>query len=123
MPYLAVVYVNDRQARAITERYSGGDAGRIVGLYEFPPKSDEECPGSRCPGARHESMFGWGRHKSKGYIVHGNCQRRRKGFRGRIRLSLLDLFGINLLPREITPSIFQNPDNYDHPEAFPPLSG
>lgn len=122
MPYIAIVYVStEHQARQIQQRYAGGDAGRIVGLYEMPAKGDSECPGGNCPAARHEKMFGWGRHKDKGYIVHGNCQRRRKGFRSRIRLVLLDTFGINLLPREATPALFRNPTNYDKPDAFPPI--
>lgn len=121
MPFIAVVYAPSEDAvQALMIRHRDASS-RVVGVYRFPSKTEDECPGWRCPGYRGENVFGYGRHHTHGYIVHGNCQRRRSGFRKRLKLALLDLFGRNLLPRESTPVIFRNPQGHDHPEAFPPL--
>lgn len=128
MPFLLVLYAPDRDAAdnamqkiAHLSTYDQYPP-RVVGLYRFPSKTENECPGWRCPGFKGENVFGYGRHHTDGYIVHGACQRRPKGFRSKIKLALLGLLGINLLPRESTPAIFRNPQGHDYPEAFPPLA-
>lgn len=129
MPYLVMVYAPDdhaaNQAMGAINLMSNYDTQppRVVGLYDFPARAEVECPGFTCPEQRRsgDNNFGYGRHHTGQHIVHGACQRRRKGFRRRVALALMDLFGVNLLPREITPGLFKNPTNYDRPDAFPPI--
>jgi hypothetical protein len=128
MPFIVMVYAPDIDAAQdimrVIEHHQLAQRKKtpIVGVYRFPSKNEAECPGFRCPQHRDENAFGWGRHHTGQHIVHGACQRRRKGFRARLKVALMDLFGINLLPRDVTPTIFRNPTGYDHLEAFPSIA-
>lgn len=113
MPYVVVIYAGNRErAQRIVDRYSAGDAGTVAGLYRFPSSKDVECPGWRCEHVENK-RYGYGRHPRYGHIVHGGCHRRERGFRERVHRVLMDLFGINMLPRDATPKVFRNPDGYD----------
>jgi hypothetical protein len=106
MPFVALVYVTEREhVRAIVDRYSSGDAGRIVGVYTIPRAGTV----STCNGWCKEGP-GWKRDDS-GVMVHA-CGGRPRDWRARIRISLLDTLGINRLPRSRTPAMFQNPEGY-----------
>lgn len=123
MPLISIVFTTrPDQYRRLAAVIEGGDVGTMVGTYRFPSKTEAECPGFSCPQHRGENVFGWGRHHTNQHITHGACQRRRPGFRRRLKVALMDLFGVNLLARDNTPAIFRNPTGYDHPEAFPPIA-
>jgi hypothetical protein len=116
VPYVAIVYVNDPAiARALKdEDVVNRDVGigRVVGLYRFPSSKDVECPGWRCPEVTNK-RYGYAHHLTRGYIVHGACQRRERGWRARLAASLMGLLGYNLLPRDETPRVFQNPAGHE----------
>lgn len=108
MPFLVVVYTPDRtRADMIAKRYSAGDAGTAVGVYRFPSRRDAECT---CQSWGRND--GWTRHPD-GHLVHGTCMLRRRDFRTRIRVSFMDWFGMNLIRRSDTPTLFQNPEGWD----------
>lgn len=83
---------------------------RAVGMYQLPSKHDDSCTGY-CQRGKAGKLNGWGRHPTDGYVVH-QCGRPHKDRRSRIRTTLLDILGINLLDRENTPALFQNPSGY-----------
>jgi hypothetical protein len=107
MPFIAIVYATTpEQVRAIDARYSDGDAGRIVGVYALPAAGTVPTCRGWCKAGP-----GWTRDAS-GVMVHA-CGGRHPDWRKRIRVALLDMFGINRLPRSRTPAMFQNPEGYD----------
>lgn len=106
MAFVAMVYATTpEQARAIAERYSRGDAGRIVGVYTLPERGTVTTCRGWC-----KAGSGWTRDAS-GVMVHA-CGGRHPDWRRHIRTALLDMFGINRLPRSRTPAMFQNPEGY-----------
>lgn len=106
MAFIVMVHATTPEhVRAIVDRYSSGDVGRVVGVYNIPaPGRVRTCSGW-CKAGQ-----GWTRDAS-GVMVHA-CGGRPKDWRSRIRLSLLDTLGINRLPRSRTPAMFQNPEGY-----------
>jgi hypothetical protein len=107
MPFIAVVYLKDEEEAAA---YMDEDAiGRLVGMYRFPKRDVKLCRGFT-GGCRHQS---WTRHKW-GHWVHA-CGLRTPDWWKRIGMSLIDSFGINLLRRDHTPRVFQNPEQWQGP--------
>lgn len=106
MAFVVLIHVSTpTHVRAIVDRYSLGDAGRVVGVYALPaPGVVQTCSGW-CKAGQ-----GWTRDAS-GVMVHV-CGGRPTDWRKRIRITLLDMFGINRLPRSRTPAMFQNPEGY-----------
>jgi hypothetical protein len=109
MPFLAIVYARDadelRHFRDAHEE-TWGDTGQLVGVYRLPSSKESTCSGS-CSRGR---TAGWTRHKD-GHMMH-SCGRRHPDTRKRIHVTLMDMFGINLLRRKNTPKLFQNPEGY-----------
>ena len=108
-----MIHVRDMDAARVVR---GGvetavDGARTVGVYAYPGKDDEVCPGFS-GGCKGQS---WRRLHPEGYMVH-TCGRRQRipgGLRALIRGTLLDLLGINYLPRDATPAAFRNPPGWD----------
>jgi hypothetical protein len=105
MPLLVMVYTtNAEQTRRLLAVVEGGDVGRTVGVYRMPLAGEPVCAGGTC------RSDGWTRAED-GQMVHG-CGRRNKRWRKRISTTLMDVFGINRLPRAETPAVFQNPEGW-----------
>ena len=83
-------------------------SSRVVGVYHMPERDEPVCPG--ISGGCKEA--GWRRLFPRGYMAHA-CGLRNSGYRRKIAVSLMDTFGINLMPREKTPGVFRNPKGYD----------
>lgn len=114
MGYLVITHVETiDHARvmlgAIPEAIEGA---RVVGVYRMPARDEPVCPGST-GGCKQQ---GWTRHDPRGYMVHA-CGLRNRNYRDLISISLMGQFGINLMPRDKTPRIFQNPKGYDKKKA------
>jgi hypothetical protein len=108
MPFVAMIYVTTPdQARQIRERYSSGDAGRIVGIYALPVAGSTPT----CTGFCKDGGSAFTRDHKNGHMVHA-CGRRHRDWRKRIRLTFFDMFGRNRLPRDVTPAMFQNPEGW-----------
>src|SRR6266511_1663425 len=108
MPFVVMVYATTPQeGRQIRDRYTDGDVGRLVGIYPIPKANTEPT----CPGYCKEAGGAWSRHPHRGNIVHA-CGKRKRGWRASISRALFDTFGINLVPRENTPKMFQNPPGW-----------
>jgi hypothetical protein len=115
MGYLVVVHVTSiDQARVIRAGVQEAvDGAKTVGVYRYPGADDPVCPG-RTGGCKAD---GWTRAHPEGHMVHacGRRQRYAGSIRATIRGALLDLLGINLLPRSDTPATFRNPEGWDRP--------
>jgi hypothetical protein len=104
MPFIVVQYVKTAtEARKIAAETPG-----VVGVYSLPRAEQVEvCPGFN-GGCRVTS---WTRDHTTGVMMHA-CGKRTRDWRKRIRGSLFDTLGINLLPRTRTPRMFQNPEGW-----------
>lgn len=112
MGYLVIAHVkNIDAARVMASRLPdvGGafEGARVVGVYRMPDRDEDVCPG--ISGGCREA--GWKRSR-RGHMVHA-CGLRNRGYRAKIAISLMDWFGINLLPRDRTPGVFRNPEGWD----------
>jgi hypothetical protein len=107
MPFLAVVYLSDEEkAKEFIEEES---VGHLVGMYRFPKRDVKLCRGFN-GGCRHQS---WTRHKW-GHWVHA-CNLRTPDWWKQLSMTFIDKFGINLLRRDHTPRVFQNPEQWEGP--------
>lgn len=115
MGYLVITHVEKlSEARHLIAATPGGiehedaiQSARVVGVYRMPDRDEPVCMG--ISGGCRES--GWKRLR-RGYMVHA-CGLRNRGYRAKIAISLMDWFGINLLPRDRTPGVFRNPEGWD----------
>ena len=107
MPFLVMVYARDTQsARAIRDRYSKGDAGRVVGVYRWPSPDTPTCR-----GCATKKVTAWSRDPRGGWLVCGTCGHRHPdAARKWLGAALFDWLGYNLLPRRLTPRVFRNPE-------------
>jgi hypothetical protein len=106
MALIAIVHIPDHTAgQRIIDRYSHGDAGRIVGLYEFPNRSELECTG-HCV---RKGSGAWRRDKL-GFMKCGICGSRNVNVRRWLVGHLFDLLGANLYPD--APKLFRTPEGY-----------
>lgn len=106
MPFIAIVYVTDHTAASrITRRYSSGDAGRIVGLFRFPSRSELKCSGLCIENGK--SMW---RRSPRGFMFCGVCGSRARKTRSMFLGSLFDRFGANMI--EDAPAAFRTPEGY-----------
>jgi hypothetical protein len=103
MPFVVMLYAADRE-HADTLVMHNCYVSRVVGMYELTDRKAPTCPGLTC------RAFGWTRHR-RGYMVHA-CGKRRRGWRGRLSVALMDVLGVNLLPRDDTPALFRNPEGW-----------
>lgn len=110
MGYLVMVYTRDKKtAQKMVNRYTQGGMGAAVGMYYFPAKGIEMCPGV-CD-ATTKKLNGWGRHSGLGFLTHA-CGRRHRKWKRHFIGALFDYLGVNLVPRARTPKLFQNPDTW-----------
>lgn len=112
MPFIALVFARDANAanrltRTLDpEGYADNGGYKIVGLFRMPEmKKTPTCSGYCSAGGAYT------RHQSGGWMMHA-CGKRHRDWRKRIFGSLFDVLGMNLLPRAITPKLFQNPDTW-----------
>jgi len=112
MPSIVIVYVPDDHTAdgvvrlaQMTGELAGN--GRVIGVYDFPRRSELECRGF-CISKRGA---GWGRHR-KGFMVCSVCNGRHVHARRRVFGSLFDNLGANRLRRDATPAAFRNPEGY-----------
>lgn len=113
MPYLVLVHCADEKAAEIVVNANHPDDGtrhRVVGVYDMPRVDDNTCAGFRC------TKNSWTRAPG-GHMVH-SCGRRHPEWRRRLVGSLLDYVGRNLLNRDKTPKVFQNPKGWTEPPLF-----
>lgn len=112
MPFLAVVWLRDNDA---AQRFADQEEDldtRTVGIYRFPKREVKLCRGFQ-GGCRHTT---WTRHKL-GHYVHA-CGLRNPDWWKHLAGTFLDRFGLNLLPRDQTPKLFQNPEGYEPDSTF-----
>lgn len=104
MPFIAIVYARDAdRARELIAQHRT----TLIGLYRFPSKSEEMCPGATC-----RAGFGWARDKSNGHLIHA-CGRRNRNWRKMMRGMLYDVFGRNRAAN--VPPSFRDPDGTNWP--------
>lgn len=112
MAFIAIIHINDDHTAArIAERYAHGDAGRIVGLYNFPSRAELR---KGCLGCGKGKLVGWGRHGT-GYMVCATCGGRNPKVRRWFTGALFDWFGANILGND-APALFRTPDGYSPPQ-------
>ena len=105
MPFLVVIHTDDPdEVRALTSGH------RVVAVYRMPKRDVPTCAGNCGRNRRH--ITGWGRHSDSGHMVHADCQRRTPAWRKTLSGGLFDALGINLLKRDRTPKLFQNPQGW-----------
>lgn len=114
MPHIAILHIPDHtpggalspdelyQYLTADLQYSGA---RVIGLYEFPSKSDPACTG--CSSTK---INGWGR-SPRGWMRCSTCGHRSRNVRKWFVGSLFDWFGANLLG-EKAPGMFRTPSEY-----------
>lgn len=115
MGFLLIVHVKDSDAiHDVTQAVENDVEGaRVVGLFRFPERNEPVCRGTS--GCKQE---GWTRAWPDGHMVHA-CGYRNRSFRQQLAGhagGFLDTYGLNLLPRDDTPTVFRNPESHDaHP--------
>lgn len=108
MPFLAIVWCRDADAvRRVRDQYVDNDAGRIVGVFTYPGKNTEFCPGASC--VPHRRASGWTRTR-RGVMVCGHCKKPHRDLRRRLIGALFDYLGANLLKNP--PRAFRTPEDY-----------
>jgi hypothetical protein len=111
MPYIAIVHIPDHTtAQRIIARLEHGDSGRIVGLFDYPTKSQLTCTGS----CARKGMSAWGRDRM-GFMKCVVCGKRNRSMRQWLIGSLFDFLGANLY--EGAPTAFRTPEGYGTPPA------
>lgn len=106
MPYIAIIHVPDHTAASrVVERFSHGDAGRMVGLFEFPERRELTCTG----GCTVKHTGSWIRDK-KGFMKCAICGSRNRRVRKWLIGHLFDLLGANLY--KDAPAAFRTPEGY-----------
>lgn len=114
MPFLTIVWCRDadavRNVRGLVDvaKERDVDAGRIVGVFNYPRNGRESCPGASC--VPHRRAKGWTRNKL-GVMVCGNCMLPHRDLRKRLIGALFDYLGANLVNR-VAPTAFKTPDGY-----------
>lgn len=112
MGFIAVVYIGDDHtadavvAGEISAKSWGGNS-RIVGLFEYPSKSDPSCSGN----CGRKTMNGWGRNP-KGFLQCATCGSRNGKVRRWFIGHLFDMFGANMV--EDPPAAFRTPSGYSN---------
>ena len=112
MGYLVITHVKTIDAARVMMANIpdvGGafEGARVVGVYRMPDRDEPVCTG--ISGGCREG--GWKRTR-RGHMVHA-CGLRNQGYREKMAIAIMDWFGINLMPRERTPSVFRNPLGWD----------
>lgn len=113
MGFIVITYAKDaEEVRTIT----GLPVGSVVGVYRLMSRDTPTCFGScgesrHFPGERQKGPGGWSPHEETGIMVH-SCGKPHRDWRARIKTTLFHTFGINLLARDKTPKMFQNPPNW-----------
>lgn len=107
MGYLVITHVETiEEANILVNSQTPAASARVAGVYRMPDRDEPVCPGAS--GGCKE--VGWTRSR-RGHMVH-TCGLRNPRYRDWIANSLLDMFGINLLPRNKTQRVFQNPQGW-----------
>jgi hypothetical protein len=89
---------------------------KVVGLYD-DPRGPSVC---KCKSQTPETTNrGWTMHPYWGWQVHPFCNRAGKWWRAEYGKRLFRALGVNMLPREDTPSIMQGPQGWGHPAYKP----
>lgn len=86
------------------------DQLRVVGVYKDATHKTCECTGVS------DSSRLYRFHRKYGWYVHGECGRVSKRHRVSYGKRLFTVFGMNMLPRKITPKSLQNPETFDYEE-------
>lgn len=111
MPRIAIIHIMDDHTAEDVALHMVGipDQYRLVGVYDFPARSELKCAG--CTGTnKRQKMISWGRHQ-KGFMVCAGCGSRNLNVRRWFVGSLFDWFGANLLGRN-APGLFRTPAGY-----------
>lgn len=96
------------------ERFVHNTPERVVGMYEDPKGKSCACktqPARDYGNGPHHKFFGW--------QVHPFCGKAGKWWRRGYGRRLFLALGVNLLPRDGVPTIFQSPEGWGH-EAYEP---
>lgn len=116
MPYIAIVHIpDDHTADAIIagELPAGRREMKIVGLYDFPNRSELKCTGY----CVRKGTGAWTRDR-RGFMKCAICGSRNKRVRQWLARGLFDHFGANKLKREDTVGLFANPEGWDNPATL-----
>ena len=125
MPFLAIVWCRDRDA--VREVYAANHpdakridrtppSRRIVGIFAFPRKDELTCTGF-CT-ARGRKIGGWSRH-IRGWMICAICGNRHRDTLKRLRGSLFDYLGANLM-KDKAPAAFRTTPGYGPPKNTTP---
>lgn len=115
MALLALVHIPDHTAGPITEDSpiaalaDGIPGAMVVGVYEFPNRSELKCMGN----CVRKGSGAWSRHKN-GYMKCSICGSRNKNVRRWLVGGLFDWLGANLLGND-APALFRTPEGYGPP--------
>jgi hypothetical protein len=119
MPFLTIVWCRDPDAvrKVYAANHPEDETGhRIVGVFSFPRKEELTCTGF-CT-ARGWKVGGWTRH-IRGWMICGVCGQRHRDTFKRLRGSLFDYLGANLMGDK-APALFRTTPGYGRPKKTPP---
>ena len=110
MPLIAIIHIPDDHTAdgLMSPDIEWPNGSRLVGVYNFPTKSELTCGGS----CTRKGSGAWSRHKL-GFMKCSICGSRNKNVRRWFAGALFDWFGANLYPD--APKLFQTPEGYGPP--------
>lgn len=118
MPLIAIIHILDHTA--VDDIVQSGapinilaDHGRLVGLYDFPNRSELKCNGT----CTVKNSGAW-RRDPRGFIKCSICGSRNKRIRRWFVGGLFDWFGANLLGSN-APALFRTPEEYGSHDELP----
>lgn len=110
MALIAIVHIRDHTTpdEVVSQRHTLEQiyGSRLVGLYEFPDRSETRCKGN----CTHRGTGAWGRDPH-GFMRCSICGSRNQNIRRWFVGGLFDWFGANLLGDK-APGLFRTPDGY-----------
>lgn len=109
MPFLAIVWCRDADAVRTTKAImdESPDGIKLAGVFSYPGKDAEFCPGASC--VPHRRAQGWTRTR-RGVMVCGHCMKPHRDSRRRLIGALFDYLGANLMKN--APRAFRTPEGY-----------
>lgn len=114
MALIAIVHLPDHTAGSLEiltaeELIRDSANTRVVGVYEFPHRSELKCSGT----CVRKGSGAW-RRDPRGFMKCSICGSRNKNIRRWLVGALFDWFGANLLGDD-APKLFQTPEGYGPP--------
>lgn len=107
MALLAIIHLPDHTADDVEFVPAELFQGRIVGIFDFPNRSQLKCPGT----CVRKGSGAWSREHIGGWMKCSICGSRAKKMRQWLIGSLFDLLGANLM-NDQAPAAFRTPEGY-----------